>query len=446
MPPAQTERARPAGVRAHGHASRIVALRHADRIARRPATRGRLPRILGFLVVGVGSITVLAVILTGAMVSSAVTVLSVGLPDPGGLESMTFAQPTVVYDRSGTVELGRFQRESRRLVAFGDVPELVLDSTTTAEDRSFWANSGFDVPAIMSALAQGASGARERGASTITQQLVRARLLPDDVTAAGSDRYLRKAKEIIQSMRLSDSFPGEAGKDRVITAYLNEIFYGHGAYGVAAAAQIYFGVTDLAKLTPAQAALLAGLPKSPSTLDPYRYAEKDKKGRLVVPADSPPVVRRDWILDGLGEGSARWTRLTPTQIAAAKAEPVILAGDQPLVFKAAHFTWQVRRQLVSILGDEAAVETGGYTVITTLDWQAQRLAEKWLAAGAVVPNLPRKKGEALLASLKVPKGDRSLGHGRCAARTSTTARWSPSTTGAATSSPTPAARATTGAT
>src|SRR6476646_6701246 len=170
MPPAQTERARPASVRAHGHASRIVALRHADRIARRPAARSRLPRILGFLVVSVGSITVLAVILTGAMVSSAVSVLSVGLPDPGGLESMTFAQPTVVYDRSGTVELGRFQRESRRLVAFGDVPELVLDSTTTAEDRSFWANSGFDVPAIMSALAQGASGARVRGASTITQQ------------------------------------------------------------------------------------------------------------------------------------------------------------------------------------------------------------------------------------------------------------------------------------
>ena len=369
--------------------------------------RSRLPGSSGSSSSASGRITVLAVILTGVMVSTAVTVLSVGLPDPGGLESMTFAQPTVVYDRSGTVELGRFQRESRRLVAFGDVPELVLDSTTTAEDRSFWANSGFDVPAIMSALAQGASGARERGASTITQQLVRARLLPDDVTAAGSDRYLRKAKEIIQSMRLSDSFPGEAGKDRVITAYLNEIFYGHGAYGVAAAAQIYFGVTDLAKLTPAQAALLAGLPKSPSTLDPYRYAEKDKKGRLVVPADSPPVVRRDWILDGLGEGSARWTRLTPTQIAAAKAEPVILAGDQPLVFKAAHFTWQVRRQLVSILGDEAAVETGGYTVITTLDWQAQRLAEKWLAAGAVVPNLPRKKGEALLTSLRVPKGDRS---------------------------------------
>ena len=89
-------------------------------------------------------------------------------------------------------------------------------------------------------------------------------------------------------MRLSDAFPGEAGKERVITAYLNEIFYGHGAYGIAAAAHAYFGVDDLAKLTPAQAALLAGLPKSPSTLDPYRFAEKDAKGRLVVPPTRRP--------------------------------------------------------------------------------------------------------------------------------------------------------------
>ena len=102
-------------------------------------------------------------------------------------------------------------------------------------------------------------------------------------------------------MRLSETFPGEQGKERVITAYLNEIFYGHGAYGIAAAARIYFGVNDLAKLTPAQAALLAGLPKSPSTLDPFLFAVRDKKGRLVVPADAAPVVRRDWILNGLAE-------------------------------------------------------------------------------------------------------------------------------------------------
>src|SRR6476646_10571258 len=387
-------------------ATRIVALRHASRVAARPAGRSRMPRILGAVLVGIGLSTIVAVGLAVVMVTTTVGVLSVGLPDPSQLEALTFSEPTVVYDRTGKGELGRFQREERRVVAFGDVPDLVLDATTSAEDRTFWTNSGFDAPAILSAAAEGASGARERGASTITQQLVRARLLPSDVTEAGADRYMRKAKELIQSMRVNEAFPGEPGKERVITAYLNQIFYGHGAYGIAAAARIYFGVTDLAKLSPAQAALLAGLPKSPSTLDPYRFAVKDAKGPLVVPPDAPPVVRRDWILSGLADG-ARWTKLTPSELQAALAEPVVLAGEQAITFKAAHFTWQVRRQLATILGGADKVETGGYKVITTLDTKAQGLAEKWLTAGAIVPNVSRKKGDALLKSLKIPKSDQS---------------------------------------
>ena len=146
-------------------------------------------------------------------------------------------------------------------------------------------------------------------------------------------------------MRVSETFPGEQGKDRIITAYLNEIFYGHGAYGVAAAARIYFGVSDLAELTPAQAALLAGLPKSPSTLDPYRFAVKDDKGRLVVPPRRS--AGRPSRLDPrrARPSGARWTKLTPSELQAALAEPVVLAGEQALTYKAAHFTWQVRRQL-----------------------------------------------------------------------------------------------------
>src|SRR4029453_13559115 len=213
-------------VPARRSATRIVAVRHASRAAARPAQRSRLPRILAALFVGAGLTTVLAIGLSVAMVTTTVGVLSVGLPNPSQLEALTFSEPTVVYDRTGTVELGRFQREERRVVAFGDVPELVLDATTSAEDRTFWANSGFDAPAIISAAAGGASGARERGASTITQHLGRARLpppgggppgpgdrgppttpqprararwLPAEVTQAGADRYMRKAKEIIQS-------------------------------------------------------------------------------------------------------------------------------------------------------------------------------------------------------------------------------------------------------
>ena len=86
------------------------------------------------------------------------------------------------------------------------------------------------------------TGAADRGgASTITQQLVRARLLPKELLAPGADLYERKAKEIIQSAKLTAAFPGEAGKQQIITAYLNQIFYGHNAYGIAAAAQAYFG-------------------------------------------------------------------------------------------------------------------------------------------------------------------------------------------------------------
>ena len=79
---------------------------------------------------------------------------------------------------------------------------------------------------------------------------------------------------------------------------------------------------------------------------------------------------------------ARWTHLTPSELAAALDRAGGPAGDQPLIYKAPHFTWQVRRQLEQILGPADAVETGGYRVITTLDWHAQQLAEQWLTAAA----------------------------------------------------------------
>ncbi|MBA2720170.1 MAG: transglycosylase domain-containing protein [Chloroflexi bacterium] len=354
------------------------------------------------VVVLASSLALVGVAAVGTM--AAVAALSEGLPDPTNLSALTFSQPTTVYDRTGKIQLGRFQREQRRVVAYDEVPKLVLDATTTAEDRSFWENSGFDPAAIISAVGDQVAGTSERGASTITQQLVRARLLPEDVIAPGANRYLRKAKELIQSSRLTGAFPGEEGKQRIITAYLNEIFYGHDAYGIAAAARIYFGVTDLSRLTIAQAALLAGLPKSPSTLDPYRYAKADGEGRLVVPTDAPPIVRRDYILANLS--TSRWTDVTKSELATALREPVILTGDVPLSFRAPHFTWQVRRQLQAILGPEVSIETGGYTVITTLDWKAESLAEKWLAAAAIAPNLKSTASAALLKRLKIGSADK----------------------------------------
>jgi membrane peptidoglycan carboxypeptidase len=359
------------------------------------------------------TVALAAIIVVGSMAGIGVVVgigvvgaFSRGLPDPANLTELTFSQPTIVYDRTGTVELARFQREHRRVVAFEDIPQLVLDATTTAEDRTFWTNGGFDAAAIVAAAFQNVTGERpeERGASTITQQLVRARLLPPDIVSRG-DRYLRKTLEIIQAGRLTSAFPGEAGKQQIVTAYLNEIYYGHEAYGIAAAAEIYFGVTDLAKLTTAQAALLAGLAKAPSVYDPYRYAKPDATGRLLVPRDSPPVVRRDYVLRNLS--TSRWTRLTPAQLEAALAAPVVLAGVKPTVMRAPHFSWAVRTQLEQLLGGKDAVETGGYRVITTLDWDAQQLAERYLYAGAILPNLPRDEATEQMGQMEFSKADRA---------------------------------------
>lgn len=379
-------------------------------LASRAAARRKPPRTpVGQIVVVA---TVLAVILLAAAGTVAalaavgvVNALAQGLPDPATLKALTFSQPTVIYDRTGTVELARFEQQDRRVVTFDEVPPLVLDAVTTAEDRSFWQNEGFDPAAIVAAAVQNATGdgSAQRGASTITQQLVRARLLPATVT--DGDRYMRKVLEIVQSARLTAAFPGEQGKRDIITAYLNEVYFGHEAYGIAAAASVYFGVTDLSKLTPAQAALLAGLVKAPSLYDPYLYAKPAADGKLLVPSTSPPVVRRDWILQNLAAGG-HFTKLSAAQIQAALAEPVVLAGPRPQIMKAPQFSWQVRTQLEQLLGGATAVDTGGYKVITTLDWTAQQLAERDVAAAAIAPNIKPAAADALLAQLKVPQADR----------------------------------------
>ncbi len=402
MPSIEVNR-RPRGAGPHRWSASHQPLRRAAARARGRSgpslvIRGLL--LLGLLVV---VLVVAGVGATGLVAVSSIAALSQDLPDPQALSTLSFDEPTLVYDRTGKVQLARFERASRQVVDYRDIPELVLDATTTAEDRTFWANDGYDVQAMVAAAIETIQG-DGRGASTITQQLVRARLLPADDIAPGADLVVRKAKEIIQAARLTQAFPGQTGKQQIITAYLNQVFYGHDAYGIAAAAQIYFGISKLSQLTPAQAALLAALPKSPTSLDPYRYAVRNKKGQLVVPQSAPPMVRRDWILQNLGD--SRWTHLTPQQLTAALTEPVILRGDRPLIYKAPQFVWQVRGELEQILGSADAVETGGYRVITTLDWHAQQIAEHQLEAAAVAPNLSPVRAARLLKRLGIPRQDR----------------------------------------
>ena len=145
-------------------------------------------------------------------------------------QDLAFSQPTRIFDSKGKTELARFWDERREVIAFEDIPALVLDATTATEDTTFWSNPGVDLGATLNAFVTEAAGGGDRGGgSTITQQLVRARLLPADVTDNDGTReglYIRKAKEILQSYKLTQGFPGEEGKKAIITAYLNEISYG----------------------------------------------------------------------------------------------------------------------------------------------------------------------------------------------------------------------------
>ena len=224
------------------------------------------------------------------------------LPDPRqALDALVFTQQTKVYDRTGAVLLATLGTDRRVLATFGEIPPELIDATTSIEDKTFWDNPGFDPAGFVSAAIDTLQG-NDRGGSTITQQLVKTRLLPASAFANGP--YERKVKEIIQAIRLTDAYPGRAGKEAIIEAYLNNSFYGNRSYGVAAAARGYFG-KDLKDLTLAECALLAGIPQSPTTFDLVRNAVEetytDAKGveqvRLVVPPDAAVVLRRNVILD-----------------------------------------------------------------------------------------------------------------------------------------------------
>jgi membrane peptidoglycan carboxypeptidase len=374
-----------------------------------------IPIILfaSFLVLG-------AVGFVGAV--SAYAYYSRDLPDPKDLfTNLAFDQPSVVLDRTGLVQLAQFGEQNRELVLFGDIPGELIDATTSIEDKDFWSNPGFDLGGFISATIDTLTG-RPRGGSTITQQLVRARLLPQE--AFSGSVYDRKIREIIQSIRLTQAFPGEDGKKQILTAYLNQNFYGNQSYGIKAAALGYFD-KELKDLTLAEAAILAAIPQSPSTYDLVRNSVQacavdvadiadcpPESLQLVVPASSAVVQRRNQVLQAMETRSVLTAgKYTVADYDAAMKEPVVLSPQKVAPWKAAQFVWKVRDQVAAILcgpdipADECEkVDRGGYTVVTTLNYDYQQILEKWLLAAARAPQLKtRAESQQMLQDLGIPK-------------------------------------------
>jgi membrane peptidoglycan carboxypeptidase len=400
------------------HTSLARRQRHRRALQRRPKAGGSALRRVAIAIPIL--LLILVVLMTGTGLVFAVGTYNhyaEGLPDPkDALTNLGFEQQTIIWDRTGKVELARLGALKREVVTFDEIPGEMIDATTSIEDKDFWVNAGFDPVGIVSAGLDTISG-RPRGASTITQQLVRARLLPPE--AFQGSTYERKLREIIQSARLTQAYPGDAGKQQIITAYLNQNFYGNSSYGVKAAAKGYFG-KELKDLTLAQFALLAAIPQSPTKFDLMQNAQEVcldvvaegqecTNVKLVVPPTAEVVVRRDYILDLMKTRSTlTGSKYTAAEYDAAKAEPVELTPPASLNWKAPHFVWQVRQALAQVLcpnkpQDCPSVDTGGYQVTTTLDWKMQQKVEKWVYAAARAPNA--KDPRAALRAKKIPSSD-----------------------------------------
>src|SRR6266508_3295609 len=319
-------------------------LRRGGRLSRRPGTVGRLGPLAG----GLGAFLLAMAAMAGTAAAAVFGYFAADLPAAHDLATVPVPLSTKIYDRTGEHLLYTLEDERRELVSLEAVPLKMQQATIAIEDKSFWSNPGIDVGGIVRAFnANQASGRITQGGSTITQQLIKTRLLGDEPTIT------RKIKEAILAIEATRTFD----KKKILEMYLNQIYYGNQAYGIEAAAKTYFDQPDLMKLTLGQMAMLAGLAQRPSDYDPVQNPDAAK-------------ARRALVLDAMVENSF----ITASEAAAAKAEPIVVKQASTSLY-AAHFTFRVREQLIRELGEKAAYR-GGYTVFTTLDWTMQQLAEK----------------------------------------------------------------------
>lgn len=325
------------------------------------------------------------------------------LPDVTDLEKYAPDEGSVVVSADGR-ELATFAATNRRVVDFDEIPDVLVDATVSAEDHTFWDNPCVDPRAIVRAMLQNVSaGEVVSGASTICQQLVRSVLLPPDLMADPGRQLERKLKEAMLALQLDAAYPGEEGKAQIMEFFLNEMYYGNNGYGIWAAVNRYFGkdFTNPApnhQVSPGEAALLAGLLRAPSDLDPTQYGVPavDAAGvafptLLELPDDADPMLIRNSVLDDMVELGY----LTDRERDAVLREPAYVRIPETPPFLAPHFVYATRREVADLLGAEDIIDRGGLRIETTLQYQGYQVAaEKW---AQVVYDLDRLTDDALVA-------------------------------------------------
>ena len=278
---------------------------------------------------------------------------------PNHQQLASYTPPTIsrVYSGQGRI-IDEFAQERRLFAPSEDIPDLVKAAFVSAEDKNFYQHKGYDPIGIVSAAVDAAQGERLRGASTITQQVMKNFLLSGDRTAE------RKIKELILAARVEQALD----KEKILELYMNEIFLGQNSYGVAAAAQTYFN-KNLSDLAPHEAAYLATLPKAPSTYHPVRQRERATE-------------RRNFVLREMYENGY----IDKPTYQAEREMPLlsVQAGDFESFKRALpprdYFTDEIRRQLSRDFGEDEFFG-GGLSIRATIDPELQHEAATALRLG-----------------------------------------------------------------
>jgi penicillin-binding protein 1A len=335
-----------------------------------PPTRKRRRRrslLLSFLGFGFGALVV-GFLAVSAAAGFLLWKVSKDLP---GYESLAKYEPPVmtrIHAQDGAL-ISEYARERRIFVPINTIPKRVIAAFLSAEDRRFYEHGGVDFQGIARAVFKAVESKvegrtkRTEGASTITQQVAKNFLLSSDRTIE------RKVKEAILAIRIERAY----SKDRILELYLNEIYLGMGAYGVAAAAMNYFN-KELSDLTVEEAAYLAALPKGPNNYHPFRQTKA-------------AIARRNWIIGQMAENGY----ITAAEAEAAKKKPlgINIRPTGAHIFAAEYFAEEVRRTLLSTYGEDK-LYSGGLSVRTTLDPKLQQIARRVLIDGLV--DFDRQKG------------------------------------------------------
>lgn len=314
-----------------------------------------LLRFLGFMFAGGTIVFVVGV----AAVSGMLWHFSKDLPDYSQLQDYEPPVMTRVHAADGSL-VGEYARERRLYIPIQAVPKLVISGFLAAEDKNFYEHGGIDFSSIARAAINYAqnygSSRRPQGASTITQQVAKNFLLTNELSMT------RKIKEMLLALKIERTY----SKEKILELYLNEIYLGLGAYGIAAASLVYFD-KSVNELTIPEIAYLASLPKAPNNYHPFRFRER-------------AIERRNWVIDRMVE--AGFIKTADADKAKHASLGVTQKPTSAHIFNAEYFAEEVRRELYDRYGEKKLYE-GGLSIRTTLDTKLQVLARKTLTDGLV---------------------------------------------------------------